>query len=201
MHLDSDIIIKALNEGKLLLYEDELIKRLRDISFQGFPLSISVLSKIINNGSCYVTSVNLTRGMDYFYLVHGDVNFLDKNYDYPNHSWVEKDGFVYDPSDGFKWEKNLYYELFKPDVKCIYNEVTVKDYEFYQSVLNKKEEVLMMEYIAIILQYLEVIELENPSINQDLLLKEINLFRENNNISIRYSDEAIKEYRKILESI
>ena len=44
--------------------------------------------------------------MNHFHLVHGDINCIEKNDEYPNHSWVEKDGFVYDTTDGFKWEKN-----------------------------------------------------------------------------------------------
>ena len=114
----------------------ELIYNLRNIDCNGIPLSIVMLCFSICNTHCYPTSIHLTRSMSYFKLVHGNINIYPKNLEYPNHSWVEKDGYVYDPTDGYKLDKSLYYRIFEPEVVEIYDENSVNDYDFYQEVIN-----------------------------------------------------------------
>ena len=105
MKVPQDVMIKALKDGKVLPYEDELITKLRDLTYRGFPLSIVLFCREFCRGECYSMSMNLSRAMEHFTLVHGDVNFIVLDEKDPNHSWVEKDGFVYDTTDGFRWDK------------------------------------------------------------------------------------------------
>lgn len=109
MNVTIDDIMDGVKSGKIISYEKELIDKLRNFYYQGFPLSVVVLCFHICNRNCYPTSIFLTLGMDSFRLVHGNIHIYPKNSEYPNHSWVEKDGYVYDPTDGCKYEKELYY--------------------------------------------------------------------------------------------
>ena len=136
--------------------------------------------------------------MDKFKLVHGDINIYPKQ-NYPNHSWVEKDNYVYDPTDGFKYEKEIYYKLYEPQVINVYDETSVKNYDFYQKVINKGKEV-NLKILPIILQYIEEQENIEESINHDLLLNEIEQIRKKYNITIKYNKQIIDEYRKIFEN-
>ena len=190
----------AVLNKKIVSYEKELIDRLRDFSYEGIPLSVVVLCFSICNRNCYPTSIYLTLGMDRFRLIHGDVNIYPKNLEYPNHSWVEKDGFVYDPTDGYKWEKELYYRVFEPIVVKEYDEETVQNYPFYQETIQRLgKNDFDKDAVALILQYLELLEGENPSVNHNFLLEEIENFRSKYQITRRYSDQVMKKYREFME--
>lgn len=198
MRISEKRLIEALANKEILPYEEELIEKLRDLNYRGIPLSIVLLSKELCRGECYVMSMSISRGMDSFTLVHGDVNFLSLNDEYPNHSWVEKDGFVYDTTDGLKWKKELYYELFKPVVREVYDEKTVSTYGDYQDVLSRSKKDEDMTVLALMIQHIEEIESEERYINHKRLLSEIALWREKHNIKDKFSDEAMKELKKII---
>lgn len=201
MKIPDEVFIKAIREGKILPYEPELIEKLRTIHYKGFPLSILLLSKEICNGDCYTMSMNLSRAMERFTLIHGDVNCFDLNDEYPNHSWIEKDVFVYDTTFGLRWDKGLYYSLFKPKIREIYDENTVKYYQDYQKILrdaDKKENPLSVQ---LVIQSLEVSEAKKPSVNQSMLQNEIDLWRQNNGIKDKFSDEHIQGFQKILTNL
>lgn len=200
MRCSMEDLDKALAENKILPYEQELVERLRNVSFHTIPVSIIILSKPLCRKECYAMSMNLTRGMDHFKLVHGDVNFLSKNDDYPNHSWVERNGWVYDTTDGFRWDKDLYYELFQPEVREIYDENSVKDYADYQWLLSKCEEDKPIATKALMIQYIELLDRETPYINTNYLLNEIEVWRTSNNVTKKYSDEEMNKYQKIVKS-
>lgn len=201
MKIPQEVMVKALEERKILPYEEELVERLRGLTYRGFPLSIVLFCKEFCRGECYSMSMNISRGMDKFKLVHGDVNFIVLNDEYPNHSWVEKDGFVYDTTDGFRWDKDLYYELFQPVVREVYTEETVKDYGDYQRVLSHSNDEVDPLQLQLMIQYIELLETENPYVNSKFLQNEINIWREKNNVTDRFSDEAMNEYKKILAKL
>lgn len=201
MKIPQEVMVKALEERKILPYEEELVERLRGLTYRGFPLSIVLFCREFCRGECYSMSMNISRGMDKFKLVHGDVNFIVLNDEYPNHSWVEKDGFVYDTTDGFRWDKDLYYELFQPVVREVYTEETVKDYGDYQRVLSHSHDEVDPLQLQLMIQYIELLETENPYVNSKFLQNEINIWREKHNITDRFSDEAMNEYKKILAKL
>lgn len=200
MNFTSDDFRNAVLNQKIASYEKELIDRLRDFSYEGIPLSVVVLCFSICNRNCYPTSIYLTLGMDHFKLVHGDVNIYPKNLEYPNHSWVEKDGFVYDPTDGYKWEKELYYHVFEPVVVKEYDEESVQNYSFYQETIQRLgKNDFDKDSVALILQYLELLEAEIPTVNHYFLLEEIEKSRSRYQITRRYSDQVMKKYREFME--
>lgn len=199
MVIPKKIMIEAVQQAKVLPYEEELVSNLREINYQGLPLSICVLTKDICQGECYVTSINLTRGMNQFQLVHGDVNCIELNDSYPNHSWVEKDGFVYDPTDGFKWDKNLYYTLFSPIVREVYDENTVANYHYYSEVVSKGHIEIPLEQTALMIQYIEMLNDEEKSVNSERLQGEIDFWRKQNGINYRYSEETMKKYKEYMK--
>ena len=201
MRISEKRLIEALANKEILPYEEELVIKLRDLNYRGIPLSIVLLSKELCRGECYVMSMSISRGMGSFTLVHGDVNFLPLNDEYPNHSWVEKDGFVYDTTDGLKWKKDLYYDLFKPIVREVYDENTVSTYGDYQDVLSRSKKDEDMTVLSLIIQHIEEIETEEHYINHRRLLSEIDLWREKHNIKEKFSDEAMKELKKIIGSL
>ncbi len=197
MHKIKDEITKALTEGKIVPYEQSLLDRLRKYTAYGLPCSIILLSSPCCNNECYAMSVLLSRGLDTFTLVHGNVNKFLKDDRYPNHSWIEKDGFVYDTTDGFKWDKELYYRLFEPEVIECYDEVSVEEDPYYQAVLaNTKTEPSSKKALALQLQYLELLEQENHTVNHHRLLEEIEICRRDHQIMFSYSDRLLKEYQK-----
>ena len=51
------------------------------------------------------------------------------------------------------------------------------------------------------IQYIELFETEQPYVNSEFLQKEIDLWREKNNITDRFSDEVMVQYKKILEDL
>ena len=177
MKIEKELLIQANKEHKIQPYEEELINNLRKYNFEGLPLTIPLFTNFLCKGECYVCSVNLSRGMDRFHLVHGDINCIEKNEEYPNHSWVEKDGYVYDTTDGFKWDKKLYYELFEPIVCEVYDENSVQDYLFYQSVIKKEGKEIPPENLALVTQYIEELENEKPGFNHYYLQRELKLWR------------------------
>lgn len=72
-------------------YEEELLKKLREQYYLGIPLSIFLLSDSLCLHQCHYLSIQITRGMEEFLIVRGNVNTMDKE-PLGNHSWVEKDG-------------------------------------------------------------------------------------------------------------
>ena len=198
MKIPNETMLKLLKEEKILPYEDELIEILRDISFEGLPASVVLLFKDFCRGECYKMSMTLTRAMDSFKLVHGDVNFIVENGEYPNHSWVEKDGFVYDPTDRFKWDKDVYYQLFEPKVREVYDQDSVINYSYYQNFVNKPINNIHYdkETANLYVQYIELCEEEHPTVTSILLKNEIDTWRKGNNVTERYTDEVMQVFKK-----
>lgn len=188
---------KYIEDGLIVPYEQELIDKLRNFNIKGVPLSIIVLCFDACNGNCYGTSVYLTSGMDNFKLIHGNINIYPEN-GFHNHSWVEKDGYVYDPTDGFKYEKELYYQLYDAKVVVSYDEEKCKDYNFYQEVIRNYNQA-DVSFLSIFLQHLEEQDDAKANMNHYFLLEEIKKVREKYNITKRYDQKVMEEYRAMLK--
>lgn len=200
MNLTIEEIRSAVKNGQITLYEDELIENLRDIIYDGLPLSVVVLSFSVCQDNWDSISIYLTLAMDSFRFVRGNINIYPKNANDPNYSWVEKDGYVYNPKDGYKWEKSLYYRVFDAEVIQVYDEKTIQSYDFYQQVIKKSnQKQLNKNTLTLVLQYLELLEIENPTANQDLLFQEIELYRNKCNITEAYSPQVMKKYRQFIK--
>ena len=167
-------------------YEETLKENLRKQKVAGLPASVLLLSKPCCRGNCYQMSILLTTAMSSFHLVHGNINCLPKE-DYPNHSWVEKDGYVYDTTDA----------LFEPEILKIYDEQTVQDYPYYQAVLQHLRRETDAFFQAISLQYLELLELEQPTVNHHALLEEIEKYRSQENLKT-YAPPVLEKFRQYM---
>ncbi len=200
MVFTNDEFIEAVKRKEIVPYENDLITHLRNFTYEGIPLSVIVLCFPICNSNCYPTAIYLTKGMSYFKLIRGNINIYPKNLEFPNHSWVEKDGYVYDPTDGFKWKSELYYRVFKPEVLEVYDEVSIQGDSFYQDATKRLEnKTCSKEALAMTLQYIEGIELKEPSMNHTMLLEEIKNCRNRYHITEKYPDSIMKKYYEMME--
>ena len=193
----SELIFNYAKEGKIEPYEEELIVRLRNFYYEGIPLSIVLNSKRCCITYCHNMAFQLTRTMECFRLVRGNINIYPID-DKPNHSWVEKDGWVYDTTDGFKWEKSLYYKLFDATVIEEYDENNYIDCEFYQKQLEKCE-IPPLEQTAMLIELIELLEIDDPGVNFDRLIGEITNFRNRKRIVKKFPEEVIKKF--VLEKL
>lgn len=133
----------GLKNGYIAPYDDELIKKLRNIYNGGIPASIILLSNGMSNGHCYDRATLLSR---VFLDEEGDVQLVyaaidslrlnPKNADrndrlFADHCIVERiteDGqhIIYDTSTGFAYDKNLYWLMEHPRVRKINNKESIK---------------------------------------------------------------------------
>lgn len=197
MVIEKEVMQHHLQNDEIMPYEDDLIEKLRNLYYEGLPLSIVLHSKYHCVTWCHHMAFQLSRGMDDFKLIRGNINVYQVREE-PNHSWVEKDGFVYDTTDGFKWKKEIYYQYFGAVPIETYNKDNYMNFEFYQQELEKA--VIKPDDIELLLnlELVELLETEDPSLNHHTLLEEITIFRENKNLTNRLPQEFVEGYKKMM---
>ena len=103
--------------GKLVPFDDEVYKELQGTIVNCCPVSIDIkyLKPNIRPGHCYDRSLRMFYAMKGSVLVRGSLNYFRAKGDIipPNHGWVERDGFVYDPTFRIKYNKKYYYKMFE----------------------------------------------------------------------------------------
>ena len=184
-------IYTEFKKGNIMPYEMELIDNLRKVKYQGIPLSILLLSDAMCRYNCYYSSIQLVMGMKHFRLVRGNINAYDI-VDYPNHCWVETDEWAYDTSDGFKYRLDVYYELYEPEVIECFDENTCFNDQLYLDFIENSKKEANPFLIECILSSLEYIERLKGSLNGNLLLKEIDMYKKNNPFGGCLNDKKIK---------
>ena len=121
--------IKNYKKGRLTPFDDEYYKELQGTIVNGFPVSIDIkyLKPNIKPGKCWDRSLRMFFAMENSVLVRGSLNYfrVKGEVQSPNHGWVERDGYVYDPTFRIKYDKDTYYKMF--DVKDVYK-VTKEEY-------------------------------------------------------------------------
>lgn len=130
------LLMWGLSNGYITLYGDILIKRLRNIYYEGVPASIILLSKSLCNGNCYDRAKLMSRAFleeeGDVSLVYASVNSLKldpqlincNNPKYAEHCVVErvtKNGhhLIYDTSSTLVYDKRLYWLMEHPKVRKI----------------------------------------------------------------------------------
>lgn len=191
-----EMVCKFMQEGKVVRYENELIENLRNKYYAGVPLSITLNSGFCCNCSCHHMALQITRGMDYFKIINGNINLFPSEPN-GNHSWVEKDGWVYDTSDGLKWVKDIYYQVFGARVIDEYDETNYLSSWFYRKELMNSS-LTPNEHTARMIDLIEALEIETPHVNHKRLMAEICLYRESFKITKKMSREEIRQYKKII---
>ncbi len=141
----NQLLVWGLKNQCVTLYDDALIKKLRDIYYGEIPASILLLSNAMSNGHCYDMALLMARA---FLEDDGDVNLIYASVDnirlnpkfsnscdpsYSDHCIVErvtKDGkhLIYDTSSGFVYDKELYWKMEHPIVRQVRNKDSIVEY-------------------------------------------------------------------------
>lgn len=180
--------------GKIRQYEETLIQNLRGKYYYGIPLSIYLNSKVLCNGSCHHMAFQLSRGMNQFQIINGNVNCFEPEPN-GNHSWVKSSDWIYDTTSGLKWKEEIYKEIYQPTIIEEYNENNWQECWFYRKELNYSSKG-SNETVNLIIELIKIIETEQPHVNLNRLLKEIYIYRKQENIIEQISKEIVDEYRQ-----
>ena len=138
------LLIYGLKNGLIVPYDDELIKKLRDVYYGALPASIILLSNGLTNGYCYDSALLMSQA---FLDDEGDVQLLYAAIDslqlnprfisdrpmYADHCIVERitrEGkhLIYDTSTGFIYDKKIYWLMENPRVRKINNKESIKQF-------------------------------------------------------------------------
>ena len=120
--------------------------------------------------------------MSSFKIVNGNINAINEE-ELGNHTWVEKEEWVYDVTDGMKWRKDAYYSIYQPNIVSVYDNNECLNWNFYQEEVNGSNTEHFSYDQALMLEMIELLETENPSYTHDKLMKEREIFRKENLIS------------------
>lgn len=135
---------QGMTDKKIIPFDDEFYEKLNHTYISGLPVAIHIkyLKPIVSPGKCYDRSLYMFFCFDDAILVRGDNKDLELRYgkDNAGHGWIEMDSYVYDPSLMMKFDKDLYYEIYKPTnvSKCTKQEYcsTRECQEFYTNIKN-----------------------------------------------------------------
>ena len=138
------LLIYGLKNGLIVPYDDELIKKLRDVYYGALPASIILLSNGLTNGYCYDSALLMSQA---FLDDEGDVQLLYATIDslqlnprfisdrpmYADHCIVERitrEGkhLIYDTSAGFIYDKKIYWLMENPRIRKINNKESIKQF-------------------------------------------------------------------------
>lgn len=191
------LLLYGLKTGLVHLYDEELLSRLREVSYGGLSASLLLLNAGLTNGYCYDRGPLITLGFgdDDFQLVDADIDSIKlnpqyiKEYregklgdDYANHCFAERTDangvvWVYDASDGLVVEKNLYYMMERPRITKVNGKAATLaylDYDFLRDADFERDKYVLPIVLPIIEDKLVPI---NPCY-QAQLKRELELLKE-----------------------
>lgn len=87
-------------------YDKDTIDAMYNVRFCGMPISFLLLDGRKTNTYCHFCASLLTHVIPGSKRIEGKLTVLDGE----DHSWVEKDGYVYDTTEVLMWDKDCYYE-------------------------------------------------------------------------------------------
>ena len=134
----------GLSRNKIIPFDEEFYDSISNTFIGGLPVSIHIkyLRPIIPPGKCYERSLYMFFCFDDALLVRGNIKNLELKYGKENsgHGWIEKDGYVYDPTSLLRYEKELYYDIYNPKniTRCNIEEYCKYDSnkELYEDIKN-----------------------------------------------------------------
>ena len=110
------IFNKAVLDGKITEFDEEIYERMKDTIISCLPVSIFIKHSkhLFPKGSCYDRSLYMFLALDDAILVRGNNKDLEYRFGKSNsgHGWVEVGDYVYDPSLMLKFDKATYYKLY-----------------------------------------------------------------------------------------
>ena len=114
----NQLFMSGLEEGRIVPFDDTLYKEMSSTYVAGLPVSIHIkyLKPIIPPGKCYDRSLYMFFCFDDALLVRGDNKDLEFKFgkDNAGHGWIERDNYVYDPTLLMRFDRDLYYKIYKP---------------------------------------------------------------------------------------
>lgn len=106
----------GLRDGKIVPIEEELYEEMNKTIIACLPVGtrIKYADQLFAQGTCYERSLYMFLALDNAILVRGNNKDLEYNYGkgHEGHGWVELGDYVYDPSLGYRFDKELYYKLY-----------------------------------------------------------------------------------------
>ena len=131
------LLDNGLQTGKIKPFDEDFYKVLSKTYFNNIPISIHIkYLKPSNVGGCLERSLYIFYCFCNAILVRANLINLELEYgkDYSIHGWVEIGKYVYDPSLLMRFDRELYYEIFKP--KNVYK---INGEEYCSVDYNRKE--------------------------------------------------------------
>ncbi len=186
-------------------YDKEFINRLSkekcsnikigNIYYGGIPLNILALSYYLCRKNCHFIAIQLSRVLDEFNLVTGNVRGMNYTKD-GNHSWIETRDWVIDQTCGSKYKIPYYYAIFDPKVVSVINQDTyfMNNIYMYYLTRNDKYDIDERTNLELIFKLLEYLEKLKPTPNGKKLFEEIEKYKIKNPYNDKLSNETIKKY-------
>ena len=113
---------KGILDKKIVPFDEDFYERMSHTYINGVPASLHIkyIKPIIPPGKCYDRSLYMFFCFEDALLVRGDNKDLELLYgtDFAGHGWIEIGDYVYDPSTMKRYDKDLYYEMYKPYNVC-----------------------------------------------------------------------------------
>lgn len=142
------LLLWGLRNNYIFPYTDELLKKLRTISYGGLPASIILLSNSLSNGYCYDRALLLSQA---FIDTDDDVNLIYASVDsirlnpqykekyqkedpmYSDHCFVERITknnvhIIYDTSSGFIYGKEIYWKMEHPKIRKVNDKKSIIEF-------------------------------------------------------------------------
>ncbi len=156
------IINKGLQDGTITPFDKDFYEQMSHTYINGVPVSIEMkyLRPTLGPGKCYDRSLYMFFCFDDALLVRGDQKTLELKFSKDNagHGWIEKDGYVYDPSLLHKFPVELYYKIYgvsnvhkcshaeyvsHPENKKLYDKIRNANLQDYQPNGKYRSELLL----------------------------------------------------------
>lgn len=133
---------KSLKEGKIVNFNEEFYKKMKDTYISCIPVSIWIkyLKPIIGSGMCYDRSLYMFFCFEDSLLVCASTKDLELRFgkEDSGHGWIEMGNYVYDPSLLMRFEKDLYYKIYGVTnaKKNTHSQYRKANTEFYDNIKN-----------------------------------------------------------------
>jgi hypothetical protein len=192
------LIDKYVKQGSVVPFDDEFYNEMSKFYYNGIPISIHMkyLKPTTKPGKCYDRSLYMFFCFEDAVLVRGIRRDLEIKHGkgHGGHGWIEIGDYVYDPTSLYRFEKDVYYNIYgcRDVEKCnkdtypvpsYYNEVRNTTIDDYKPGGSKRIELIAsiplakgiadmsgnQEFINELERHLIDIEYNNDTIMQDII--------------------------------
>ncbi len=179
---------KGVITNKIVPFDQEIYEQMSHTYFNGLPISMHMkyLKPLdIMPGVCYDRSLLMFFCFENSVLVRGNNKDLEMKFgkENENHGWLEMDNYVYDPSLLMRFDKDLYYKMYRPEnidryTKEQYCSFSTETKQLYDSV--KKTTIEDLKYNEKIRKKLNIFyflyKINAKVSKNEMFIKELNEF-------------------------